>query len=191
MKKNNNAWSLPILIIVVTLTCCGLLVLISNSGDKSETQAESTPTEQIGTTQGSKAASASEPTPDPEPEPAPEQESSAQVFENDFAKAEFKGVQDMNPYFYVNFMVTNKLGQNIVITPSDFVVNDSVNVKANGGSSILEPIQPGNSGYASLSVAYEFAGVSGVDEVRSVTGTLVINDESLHEIASLPFSVVI
>ncbi len=184
---SNKSLQLPLWARIAIAICVigFLLTHFAGKGASSETK-EATQTEQV---EQMEEITKDEAAPDLEEEQP--QEPVAQVFENDLAKAEFLKMKDVDPYFFVDFMVTNKTGQDIVISGSEVLVNDAVNVRANGGSSILAPIEPGKSGVASLSVAYEYAGVSSVDDVRTVSGAIVLNDESLHEIGTLPFSITV
>lgn len=99
-------------------------------------------------------------------------EPSAQVFDSDLATIEFKGLQDVNPYVYVPFMLTNKTGTTIDVYPSDnMVVNDQYNVTMLGGSSPLSPIEPGNTGAVTFSLALEQqTGLTDMSEIHSISG---------------------
>lgn len=128
------------------------------------------------------------------PEAEGQTEPTAQVFESDTALAEFRGLQDVNPYIYVPFMLTNKTGVSVDVRPANVIVNGQANVAANGGSSPLAPIDPGNSGAVTASIALEFAGLSSIDEVTSISGDLELYDDAStfkDMVGSVHFDVVI
>lgn len=126
--------------------------------------------------------------------PVEEAEPAAQVFESDTALAEFRGLQDVNPYIYVPFMLTNKTGVSVDVRAANVIVNGQTNVVANGGSSPLAPIDPGNSGAVTASIALEYAGLTSIDEVTSISGDLELYDNAsafASMVGSVHFDVVV
>ncbi|MDO4538757.1 MAG: hypothetical protein Q4B54_11400 [Coriobacteriales bacterium] len=116
-------------------------------------------------------------------QPAQEQaaEQPAQVFDNEFATAEYRDTIDSTGNAVVNFALTNKTSNRVMVASENIVVNDQFNVQSLGGS--VAPIDPGNTGSVSLvfgvSVQTTLAGVS---DMHKLSADLVLHDESTFDV---------
>lgn len=151
-----------------------------------------------GCSGGKPAASSGGEAPAEEAAPAAEEqaEPAAQVFESDVASVEYRGIQDVGEGIdcaYVYFILTNKTGAAVDVYAENVVVNGQFNVVANGGSSVLAPIDPGNSGAVTISISVNMqTGLAGASEVTSLSGDLVLREHGNYtdSLGSVHFDVV-
>lgn len=121
----------------------------------------------------SDAPSEAQETQEAAPEPA------TQTFDSDLATIEYRGLQDVNPYVYVNFMLTNKTGATVNVAPANMVVNGQFNVTMLGGSSPLSPIEPGNTGAVTFSLALEQqTGFTDMSQIETISGDFELRDDA-------------
>lgn len=193
MDNKNNAFAKGLVtagttLIKVAIVLIVLIVLITiipgGSDDSKSKETKETTTEEV--TQ----ESTQEQTPEAEPEPEP----AAQVFNSDLGTIEFKGLQDMNPYVYVAFMFTNGTGSVVDVYPANMVVNGQYNVTMLGGSSPLAPIEPGNTGAVTFSLALENqTGMTDISQIQTISGDFELHDHAniSNTIGYIHFDVVV
>ena len=172
--KQMPLWA-RIAIVLVTLVTCFSIVGILKSGTSntsSPSQAEITQ-EQT-------------PAPTPEPTPAPEPEKPAkQIFENDTIRAEYRGMQNIGNAMFT-FYVTNKTDQKVTVGTENLAVNGQYDVTALGGAEI----QPGHTASLGFFFGVETqTPLSGPDDVKVLTGDIVMFGNGIERVGSIEFAV--
>lgn len=118
-------------------------------------------------------------------------EQPAQVFDNEFATAEYRETMDSTGNAIVSFAFTNKTGSRVMVAGENIVVNDQFNVQSLTGS--VTPIDPGNTGAVNLSFGVSVqTTLAGVSDVHTLSAELVMRDDSTFEVVgSIPVSITI
>lgn len=113
------------------------------------------------------------------------QEPAAQAVETDAATVEYRDTQDVAGNAVITFALTNKLDVPVTVVSESVVVNGQYDVTALGGTTA--PIQPGHTGAVSLTFGVDVqTGLSGVDELETVSADLVLMGEGFDRLAVVP-----
>lgn len=104
------------------------------------------------------------------------EETSAQVFETDQARVEYRETIDSTGNALVLFALTNNTDHTLMVASENVVANGEYQVETLGGSDV-SGIQPGNTGQVSIVFGVSTqTPLSGVDELETVSADLMLRD---------------
>ena len=123
---------------------------------------------------------------------AQQEDNTAQVFESDTARAEYRSAQDLGGNMIVSLMVTNYTDRECYFAAENTIMNDEFNIQMLGGAA-AQTIDPGKSGAAGYTFGYSVqTTVENYEDVHTIAFDLVQYDaETFDSIGSMPIYVTI